>query len=345
MPSSRTAQLVVAAVAIAFGVAAPYVVGSYYIGILVAGLIFGLFAMSINLLAGWVGLVSLGQAGIMATAAYAVAYVALRGGSYPEQLLAGFGAGLAVTLVFAVMAMRTGGVYFLMITLAQGMVVWAMAYRLTKVTGGENGLVGIYRPEALEEYWAYYYLVLAVVVVCFLALWWITRSPLGLTLQGLRDSQTRMVSLGYRPALYKLYAFTISGFFATVAGVLYVYEHEFVSPATAEFMRSGIGVLMMILGGVGTLAGPIVGALVVVYVENVVSGYIDRWPTVMGLIFIVVVMFARAGIVGGISAAWTRLQGTDDDPHTPSAGAGAPAPLGEEPPGHSAERTSIGGTR
>ena len=306
MTVTRVIQGLLAAAALAVAFAAPYVFSSYLVGIIAAGLIFGLFAMSINLMAGWLGLVSLGQAGIMATAGYAVAYVAVRDGSYLEQLAAGVGAGLLVSAVFGLMSMRTGGVYFLMITLAQGMVVWGMAYRMSSVTGGENGLVGIYRPESLAPYWVYYYVVVSVVLVCFLLLWLITRSPLGLTFQGLRDSESRMVALGYSPALYKFYAFMLSGAFATVAGIIYVYHHEFISPTTAEFMRSGHGVLMTILGGVGTLTGPVIGALIIVFIENVVSVHIGRWPTVMGVIFILVVLFARSGLVGGVSSAWRR---------------------------------------
>ena len=340
MTRTRLVQLVLGLVALGFALVAPYVVDSYIVGIVIGGLVFGLFAMSINFMAGWVGLVSLGQAGVMATAAYAVAYVAVHDGSYLEQLLAVLGAGLGVSAIFALMAMRTSGVYFLMITLAQGMVVWAMVYRMSSITGGESGLVGIYRPEGIAPYWIYYYVVLAVVLVCFVAIWWITRSPLGLTLRGLRDSETRMVSLGYSPALYKFYAFMIAGTFATVAGIVYVYHHEFVSPATAEFMRSGIGVLMMILGGVGTITGPLVGAMIVVFIENVVSAYIDRWPTVMGLIFIFVVLFARKGLVGAVSSGWARTPWGRADDTADADPADDNSPLGQP-----AERASIGGNR
>jgi branched-chain amino acid transport system permease protein len=163
-----------------------------------------------------------------------------------------------------------------------------------------------------------------VFLVCFALVWLITRSPLGLTLQGLRDSESRAVALGYNPALYKCYAFVISGFFATVAGVLHVYYDQFISPSSAEFLRSGIGVLMVILGGVGTLAGPLVGAAIVTWMENVVSGFIGRWPTVMGLIFIFVVLFARDGLVGGASRLW-RIA-------VPAASRGQPVSPGREKP-------------
>lgn len=297
-------QLAAAVAAMVVVFSAPLFVRPYLVGLLSLTLIFALLAMSINLLAGWVGLVSVGHAGIMASAGYGVAYIARQGGGHGFQIAVGLGVGLLVSLIFGVMAMRTREVYFLMITLAQGMIVWGLTYRMAAITGGENGLRGILRPAAVAPYWNFYYLCVAVFLVCFGLIWLITRSPLGLTLQGLRDSESRAVALGYNPALYKCYAFVISGFFATVAGVLHVYYDQFISPSSAEFLRSGIGVLMVILGGVGTLSGPLVGAAIVTWIENVVSGFVGRWPTVMGLIFIVVVLFARDGLVGGASRLW-----------------------------------------
>lgn len=299
-------QLGLGAGAFAFAIGAPSFLRSYLLGLVALTMIFGLLAMSVNLLAGWVGLVSLGHAGIMAAAGYGVGYIAREGGGFGTQLAVGIGLGLLVSVVFGLMAMRTGQVYFLMITLAQGMIVWGLAYRMSTITGGENGIVGIRRPPFMAAYWHFYYVVLATFVVAFALMWLVTRSPLGLTLKGIRDSERRMVALGYNPAAYKLYAFALSGVFATAAGVLYVYYHQFISPATAAFLRSAHGVLMVILGGVGTLTGPIVGAGIVVWIENVVSGYIGRWPTVMGVIFILVILFARDGLVGGIVRMWRR---------------------------------------
>lgn len=304
--ATRLLQLGLAAVALALAFSAPMFLRPYLVGLLSVTLIYALFAMSINLLAGWAGLVSVGHAGIMASAGYGVAYIAREGGSHGLQLAVGLVMGMLVSLIFGLMAMRTTEVYFLMITLALGMVVWGLTYRMAGITGGENGLRGILRPPPIAAYWNYYYLCLVIFLVCFGLIWLITRSPVGLTLQGLRDSESRATALGYNPALYKCYAFVISGFFATIAGILYVWYHQFISPAIAEFLQSGIGVLMVILGGVGTLTGPLVGAAVVTWIENVVSGFIGRWPTVMGLIFIFVVLFARDGLVGGAGRLWRR---------------------------------------
>lgn len=300
----RIILLALAAAGLAVAFSAPMVLRPYLVGLLSLTLISALFAMGINLLAGWAGLVSVGHAGIMASAGYGVAYVATEGGGHGMQLAAGFGIGMLVSVLFGVMSMRTSEVYFLMITLALGMVVWGLTYRLAGITGGENGLRGILRPPPVAAYWNYYYLCLGVFLACFALFWLITRSPLGLVLRGLRDSESRAMALGYNPPLYKCYAFVVSGVFATIAGVLFVYYNQFISPATAEFLQSGIGVLMVILGGVGTLTGPLVGAAVVTWMENVVSGFIGRWPTVMGLLFIVVVLFARDGLVGGAGRLW-----------------------------------------
>lgn len=296
------------AVAVAVGFAVPYTVGPFILGTATLALIYGLFAMSINLLAGYSGLLSLGQAGIMAMSAYGVGYVASRlEGGYLQQIVTGMVAALVASLIFGLMAMRTSRVYFLMVTLAQGMIVYGLAHSLAPVTGAENGLTGIYRPEFLTEDWQFYYLCLAVVLISGALMWVVVRSPFGLALRGLRESSSRVRMLGYNVTAYRLYGFMLSGFFAGVAGVLFAYNNEFVSPSVAEFNTSAQAILMIILGGIGTLSGPLFGAFVIVFIQNVLSIEIDRWPTVMGLIFIAMVLFARTGFVGAVTKLWARL--------------------------------------
>ena len=308
-PTAAVKLLLLGAAAVA-GIALPYVLDPFLVGIASLALVFALFAMSIDLLAGFAGLVSLGHAGILATAAYGVAYVATHGGGYLLQILAGLGVGLTASAVFGLMAMRTSGVYFLMVTLAQGMIVWGLSIRLYSVTGAENGLRGVLRPPAFSAYWKYYYLCLAVLFVCGGLLWVIVRSPFGYGLRGLQGSEERVRMLGYNSAAHKLYAFLLSGLFASVAGILFVYHNEFISPSAAEFLVSGNGVLAVVLGGVGTLVGPALGAFVIVGIENVLSVYVERWPTVLGLVFIATILFAPNGVVGGISRLWRRWVGS-----------------------------------
>lgn len=306
MSLTNKVKLGVLGVALVLGLAAPYLLGPFAVSIVTLALILGLFAMSIDLMGGFGGLVSLGQAGILATSSYGVGYMASRvGAGHGEQIAVAFIAGLVVTAVFALMAMRVSEVYFLMVTLAQGMIVWGIATRSTDL-GAENGLRGVTRPEAVAAYWKYYYLCLAVLVICGGLMWLIVRSPFGLSLRGLKESPTRLQMLGYNPALTKFYAFMLAGFFATISGILYAYYNQFVSPSNAAFLMSGKGVLMAILGGIGTLIGPVIGAFVIVFIENVLSVYIARWPTVLGLLFIFTIMFARKGLVGALSDTWHR---------------------------------------
>jgi branched-chain amino acid transport system permease protein len=194
--------------------------------------------------------------------------------------------------------MRTSGIFFLMVTLALGMVVFGLAYRLSTITGGENGLTGIHRPFA--QTWQFYYFSAAVLLVVLVALWVLQRSPFGLVLNGIRDSESRMTSLGYWVPAYKFSAMMVSGLVSGIAGVMSVWHSEFVSPAAAGFMRSALAVLIVILGGVGTLSGPLIGAAIVVWAEFVLSTHFERWPTALGVVFIVVVLFAPKGISGGL---------------------------------------------
>jgi branched-chain amino acid transport system permease protein len=306
---------------LAVGVALPYLVDQFLVGIVTLALITGLFAMSIDLLAGYGGLVTLGQAGISATAGYGVAYMSVKAGAgYLAQVGVGLLAGLIVSAVFAVMIMRSSGVYFIMITLAQGMIIWGLSIRLNRITGAENGLPGVDRPEFLSLYWQYYWFVLAVVSICSAMLYVIVRSPFGLALEGLRESESRLRVLGYNTSLQKFYVFMVSGFFATVAGILLVYLNQFISPSSAHLTASALGVLQAILGGVGTLVGPMIGSFIVVYLRNVVSQDFERWPTLMGLLFILVVLFARRGLVGELSKrwrAWLTRRGLPVPPRSP----------------------------
>lgn len=326
------AKLLLLVAALALGLALPYLVSGFILATATLALVYGLFAMSIGFMAGYGGLVSLGQAGIMGVAAYGVGYIATHtSGGHLQQILTGLGAGMAAALLFGVMAMRTSGVYFLMVTLAQGMMVWGLASTLQPITNADNGLVGVYRPPFVERDWQYYYLVLAVVVLCSGLLWVVSRSPFGLALRGLRESESRLRMLGYNTTAHRLYAFLVAGFFATIAGVLFAYNNQFVSPSVAEFALSAQGVLMAILGGIESLVGPLIGSIVIVYVQNVVSIRIDRWPTFMGLIFIFMVLFARDGFVGAVRRIWySTIARGEATPESRAAG-GPVATPGREP--------------
>ena len=321
LPLTRKVQLTLLAIAIPVAILVPLVADNFIIRLLTLALVSALFAMSVDLMAGYAGLVTLGHAGVLGSAMYGVGYVAAKtDGGIPLQILVGFVVGMSVAAIFGLMAMRSTGVYFIMITIAQGMIVWGLASLLVDITGAENGLLGIRRPVSVETDFRFYYVVLAVVLVCSLLLYIVVRSPFGHALKGLRESEMRIRMLGHNSAFLKFYMFVISGFFATIAGILLVYLNEFVSPSDVILGASALPVLMAILGGIGTLVGPFIGAFVIVFLRNWVSLKIDRWPTIMGLIFILVVLFAREGLVGAVKKYWYQYLDKRDRPNGEVAG-------------------------
>lgn len=312
-------QLGLLAAVITTGVVLPHVVDTFILRLLTLALVSALFAMSVDLMAGYAGLVTLGHAGVLGSAMYGVGYVASKtDGGVGLQILVGFIAGMSAATIFGLMAMRSTGVYFIMITIAQGMIIWGLASLLVDITGAENGLLGIRRPVTVESDIRYYYVVFGVVLICSLALLVVVRSPFGYALKGLRGSETRVRMLGHNSAFLKFYMFVVSGFFATIAGILLVYLNEFVSPSDVILGASALPVLMSILGGIGTLVGPVIGAFVIVFLRNWVSIHLDRWPTFMGLIFILVVLFAREGLAGAVKSWWYRRIEAWDSAPTPA---------------------------
>ena len=221
-------------------------------------------------------------------------------------LLLGILAATLMAAIFAVLAVRTSGVYFLLLTLALGMIVWGICVRWTVVTGGENGLRGDIRPDGLCSHASFYWVVLAATAVVSYAMWRFVRSPFGLTLRGISDSESHMRSLGYDVSLHLFIGFTVSGFFAGIAGGMYAFFNNFVSPSTVGLAQSVEGLLMAITGGVGTLFGAFVGAAAITMLENIVSSYTERWQMVLGLTFIVIMIFAPEGAVGKARALLTR---------------------------------------
>ena len=303
---SLPTKLRVVGLAVTFGLLAglPFMVDSFLVNLATQALYLGLFALSINLIAGYAGMVTLGQAGVSGIAGYGLGILLTRTTMplLPALVLALCGC-VVVAIVFGLIAVRASGVFFLMITLAEGMIVWGIAQRWTTVTGGDNGLTGIERPPFALEYWTFYYLTLVVVAVCTALVALIVRSPFGLSLKGIREAEGRMAPLGYNVLLHKLVAFTVAGAFAGIAGLLLAMYNSFYSPVAVHIKASADGLLMSILGGIGTLTGAFVGSTVFVFVTNYVSGFLDRWPTLLGLIFVLTILFARDGLVG----AWQRL--------------------------------------
>jgi branched-chain amino acid transport system permease protein len=210
--------------------------------------------------------------------------------------------------LYAVLSLRSTGIGFIMITLALGEIVWGLAYRWISVTNGDNGINLHSRPQpfgiALNSAASFYYMTLVVFVVAVALVTVFVRSPLGAALMGTRDQPRRMNALGYHVWAIRFWACLFSGLLTSVAGILFVYYTQFISPQTLALTSSAEVLLMVISGGAGTLLGPIVGAGLVIVVKSVVSGYIERWNMLLGAIFVAIVIFMPEGLVPGSARLW-----------------------------------------
>ncbi|MFC5520773.1 branched-chain amino acid ABC transporter permease [Polaromonas jejuensis] len=290
----------------------PLFSGEYYVNLGSQMLIAVIFASSLNLLVGYAGLTSLGHAVYLGLSAYIAACLALRFGM--GHALAAPITLLATTLVggvFGWIALRASGLSFLMLTLALSQVVWGLGYRWTSVTNGDNGLSGLTRPSPfgidMENSNAYYWFVLLITAVVLWIVARLVRSPFGASLRGTRDQERRMSSLGYNVWGIRWCAFVTASFLGAVAGLLYVYFHKYVHPSVLSVTASAEVLLSVIAGGAGTLAGPAVGAVLVVLLKNYASGYIERWNMLLGGVFVFIVLVMPNGIAPGVQSLWRRL--------------------------------------
>jgi branched-chain amino acid transport system permease protein len=288
---------------VAAGVMAPFL-SSYPLTLLTQVAIMAVLAMSLDVLLGYTGLPSLGHAAYFGVAAYAVGILSTeRQAGFVTCLVVGLSVAALTAAVFGLVAIRATGTYFLMITLALGMVVWGLAFRWVSMTKGDNGIAGVPRPDAglpwnLNAPLPFFYFALAAAALAWVALGILARSPFGLTLKGIRESESRMRALGYNVWLHKYLAFVIAGLFAGVAGVFWAYYNGFVSPVDVQLVTSVETLLMVALGGPGTLAGPALGAAVIVFLKNFVSVYTKRWLLILGAVYIGVILFAPRGVLG-----------------------------------------------
>src|SRR4029434_9158763 len=257
--------------------AAPPLLSSFLLALLTQAVIYAILAMSLDIILGYTGLASLGHAAYLGLGAYSVGILATKyGASFWATLVVGILLATAVAAIFGLVALRATGVYFLMITLALGMVVWGLAHRWVTMTQGDNGISAIPRPDlglpwSLAHSVPFYYFALAGFLIAFWILRVIVRSPFGQTLVGIRESESRMRTLGYHVWLHKYIGFVIAGGFGGFAGVLWAYYNGFVSPVDLQLATSVEVLLMVALGGRGSLIGPALGAGIIVLLKNLVS--------------------------------------------------------------------------
>jgi branched-chain amino acid transport system permease protein len=289
----------------------PFTAGDFYVNLTSQILIAAILAASLNLLVGYGGLVSLGHAAWVGLAAYISAWLYLKMGlAHWINAPIALAATAVIAAFFGWISLRATGLGFLMITLALSQVLWGTAYRWVSVTDGDNGLRGLTRPApfgiSLEDPPAFYYFCLAVTV---LALWLMAKfvhSPFGAALQGARDQSRRMSALGHDVWLIRWIAFIYSAFWGAVSGLLFVYYNKYIHPASLSITSSAEVLLGVIAGGSGTLAGPVVGAAIVLILKNYVSAYVERWNMLLGFVFVGIVIFMPEGVVPGLRRLWLR---------------------------------------
>jgi branched-chain amino acid transport system permease protein len=295
--------------ALALLVAAPFI-GLYPIFMMKA-MCFAIFACAFNLLLGYTGLLSFGHAAYLGAAAYATGWLIRSAGWSPEMgLLAGLVTGAVLGLVVGLIAIRRQGIYFAMITLAMAQMVYFVCLQ-APFTGGEDGLQGVRRGKlfgllSLKSDLALYFVVLAVFVVVFLAIVRIVHSPYGQVLKAIRENEPRAISLGYDVDKYKLLAFVLSTAIAGLAGSLKTLVLGFATLSDAHWSLSGEVVLMTLLGGMGTFAGPVIGAFTIIGLQDYLADRVGSWVTVIiGLTFVVCVLAFRKGFIGEL-IAWQQ---------------------------------------
>lgn len=278
-------------------------------------LCFAIFACAFNLLLGYTGLLSFGHAAFMGAAAYATGWLVRTAGWSPELgLLAGLAVGAALGLVVGLIAIRRQGIYFAMITLAMAQMVYFVCLQ-APFTGGEDGLQGVPRGKLfglipLGSDLTMYFFVLAVFAAVFLAIVRIVHSPYGQVLKAIRENEPRAVSLGYDVDRYKLLAFVLSTAIAGLAGSLKTLVLGFATLSDVHWSLSGEVVLMTLLGGMGTFAGPVIGAFSIIGLQNFLADRVGSWINVIiGGIFVVCVIAFRKGIVGELLAWQERRKG------------------------------------
>jgi branched-chain amino acid transport system permease protein len=292
----------------------PFLAGDFYINLASQILIAAIFALSLNLLVGFGGMTSLGHASYLGVAAYISALLTSRYGfGHGAAAIISISGTVAMAAFFGVIALRATGLGFLMITLALSQVLWGLAYRMSNVTNGDNGITGLTRPApfgiSLDSPVAFYWFALIVATTALLAMAVFVSSAFGASLKGVRDQPRRMAALGFNPWLIRWITFVYAGFWGGVSGLLYVYYHKYIHPTSLAITGSAEALLGVIAGGSGTLGGPAVGAALVLLLKNYVSGYLERWNMLLGLVFLFIVLVMPAGIVPGFSRLTAALRG------------------------------------
>jgi len=299
---------------LAVGIVVPPFLPMYVQSVLTKVAVFAIFAMSLDLIMGYTGLLSLGHAAFFGVGGYMAAILMKNFDISNFWIVApvSITAAAFFAAVLGLIALRVSGVYFLLVTFALSMLLSSYALKW-KYVRGIYGMAGITRPDlglALFR-WnsiSFYYFVFLLFILCYFFMYRVVNSPFGHALRGIRASESRMRALGYNTWLYKYIVFIIGGLFAGAAGVLFAYQSGVIAPQHLGITVSTLAMLICIIGGLGTLWGPVIGALVIIMVEYFSSLYVpERWPLILGAVFVIAVMFLRGGIANYLNKLWNKM--------------------------------------
>jgi len=302
-PSTTAQTQLLGVLAVVAMLAFPFVLPDYTRTLIAEIFIFAIFAMSLDILVGYTGLMSLGHAAFFGLGAYTVAILGvLFGGNAWLGVAAGVTIAAAGAAVIGFFCVRTSGIPFLMLTLAFSQLVFSAALKWRNLTGGSDGLAIFEKPSflgwALSDSLAMYFMALAFFLLCYWGLRRLINAPLGHIFVGIRENEPRMLAIGYATSTYKVLSFTIAGALAGLAGGLYAIFNGFISPDAVYWTASGDILIMVMLGGAGTLTGPVIGTAIFMLMKNLVSSYSEHWMLIIGVVFISCVMFFPGGIWG-----------------------------------------------
>jgi branched-chain amino acid transport system permease protein len=299
---------------------------SFVVLLATRALVFAILAMSLDILLGFTGLASLGQAAYFGVGAYFTAIMAHRyniglGWDFWLVVVLGMAISAASAAVFGLFAIRATGVYFLMITLALGQCVWGLAYRWNSLTGGDNGINVATRPAFgldLTNERTFFFLVFGFFIFTLVSLYVLVQSPFGRSLAGIRERELRMKILGYNTWLHKYIAFIIAGAFGGLAGVLWAHTNGLVSPETVVLTTSVDALLMVVLGGAGTLVGGVIGSAIVFGLREYLSTLVPWWQYVLGGVYVLTILYLPTGLMG-IPERIRQARGATAKPVKPTA--------------------------
>lgn len=323
----RIAQVIVAALLVSAAlVALPFLVPSFYVFVCTRILILGLLATAYNLVFGYAGFPALGHAAFFGLGGYTVGLGVTRADfAFGWVLLIAAIVGAAMGVLMGLMCLKVRGVYLLLLTLALAQALFGLAFYQVELTGGDNGIANIERLGVPAGQNAFYLFTLGVVVVCLAAMWIFVKSPVGMVITGLRESESRIDATGYNVAAYTIVVFSVSGMFASVAGMLDTYLQGSVSPENFSWLISAEVMVFAILGGSRYFIGPFVGAAIVLFLEVYTSTFTDRWTTVLGVIYVATALLLHAGVLGLIRSIGDRVRrGDSADPDAPGDPSGLP---------------------